>query len=139
MTFRSDLRAAIVSTAQTYATANPTLLRKVLQVRPASFGETPVAYVHMSESVSFSGGLRDRVMRPALIVVRNQSDSEELATAMDDLADALLEAFTLVPHASAGSDLLQPDGIEDVEDQVGTVSYPGFQITFQAFRSEGRN
>jgi hypothetical protein len=139
MTFRAELRAAIVTTATTYQSANPTLLRKVLPARPANFAEGPVAYVVMRETVTFAGGLRDRTMQPALIVVDSATDNIEAATRMDTLADALLEAFTLAPHASGAADLLEPIGIEDVEDQVGTVSYPGFQITFQAFRSEGRN
>lgn len=139
VTFRADTRAAMVTVAEAYRVANPELLRKVLPARPANFGEGPLAYVHMAETVTFAGGLRDRLMRPSLIVVNSATDNIEAATKMDVLADALLEAFTLAPHASGGSDLLEPTGIEDVEDQVGTVSYPGFQITFQAFRSEGRN
>ena len=45
MTFRSDVATAIQTVAQTYATANPTLLKKVTRARPAGFGNTPHAYV----------------------------------------------------------------------------------------------
>jgi hypothetical protein len=139
MTFRSDVATAIQSVAQTYATANPTLLKKVTRARPAGFGNTPHAYVgSRPESIVHTEGLRRRTINPQLVVVSAFTDNEQDMDAMDDLADALLDAYTAAPHAISGSTLLEPIGIEDVEDQVGTVSYPGFAITFRAIIQQGR-
>lgn len=139
MTFRSDMATAIQGVAQTYATANPTLLRHVYRARPADFTETPCAYVgNRPESIRHDSGTRQRTMTPQLVVVAPAPDNEEAMDRMDDLADALLDAFTADPHAISATTLIEPIGIEDVEDQVGTVSYPGFAITFRATILEGR-
>jgi hypothetical protein len=139
MTFRSDVASAIQSVAQTYATANPTLLKKVTRARPAGFGATPHAYVgNRPESIRHDSGTRQRTINPQLVVVSAFTDNEQQMDKMDDLADALLDAFTAAPHAISATTILEPIGIEDVEDQVGTVSYPGFAITFRAIALEGR-
>lgn len=134
MGFRSDVTAALVTVAQTYATANPTLLRKVLQARPKSFAETPVAFVGTrNETMLLPGGdVWQRIIRPVLFVVGDIVDNIEAAERMDDLADALLAAYVSAPHQVSGSTLLTPTGVEDVELEVGTVSYSGFAISFEA-------
>lgn len=138
MSFRSDVAAAIESVAQTYATANPTLLKKVTRARPAGYGDTPHAYVgNRPEAINFTANIWQRVIRPQLVVVGAATDNEEAMDRMDDLADALLAAFSLVPHAISGDTELRPIGVEDIEDQVGTVSYPGFAITFEAIKQQG--
>lgn len=134
MGFRRNVSTALAAVAQTYATANPTLLRKVETARPASFAETPIAYVRTrSEALLFPGGdIQQRTIRPVLVVVDMAPDSIEQAERMDDLADALIAAYAAVYHQVSGSTLLTPVGIEDIEDEVGGVSYPGFAITFEA-------
>ena len=136
MGFRSDVTAAIVAVAQTYATANPTLLRKVLSARPGGFGELPCAFVATrNETVLLPGGdVLQRIIRPVLFVVDAATDNIEAADRMDDLADALLLAYAAAYHQVSGSTLLTPVGLEDVELEVGTVSYPGFAITFEALQ-----
>ena len=134
MGFRRNVVTAITTVAQTYATANPTLLRKVESARPASFAETPIAYVRTrSESLLYPGGdVQQRTIRPVLVVVDAAPDSIEQADRMDDLADALIAAYAAAYHQVSGSTLLTPVGLEDIEDEVGGVSYPGFAITFEA-------
>jgi len=139
MGFRSDVATAIESVAQTYATANPTLLKKVTRARPAGFGDTPHAYVgNRPEAIRSDSGTTQRNMTPQLVVVAAATDNEEAMDRMDDLADALINAFLAVPHAISANTLLSVIGCEDVEDQVGTVSYPGFAITFRCEIQEGR-
>lgn len=134
MGFRANVTAALVAVAQTYATANPTLLRKVESARPAGFGELPCAFVGTrNETVLLQGGdVMQRTIRPTLFVVDNAPDNIEAAERMDALADALLLAYAAAYHQVSGSTLLTPVGLEDVELEVGTVSYPGFAITFEA-------
>ena len=139
MGFRADVTAALVAVAQTYATANPTLLRKVESGRPASFAETPIAFVATrAEAVIFGSGIMNRTIRPTLYVVDSAPDNIEAAERMDALADALLIAYAAAYHQISGSTLLTPMGLEDVELEVGTVSYPGFAITFEALQITGR-
>lgn len=134
MGFRRNVTNALIAVAQTYATANPTKLRKVESARPAGFAETPCAFVGTrNETVLLPGGdVIQRTIRPTLFVVSNPSDNIEQAEAMDDLADDLLLAYAAAYHQVSGSTLLSPLGLEDVELEVGTVSYPGFAITFEA-------
>ena len=134
MGFRANVTAALVAVAQTYATANPTLLRKVESARPGGFAELPCAFVGTrNETVLLPGGdVMQRTIRPTLFVVDNAPDNIEAAERMDALADALLLAYAAAYHQVSGSTLLTPVGLEDVELEVGTVSYPGFAITFEA-------
>lgn len=136
MGFRSDVTAALVAVAQTYQTANPTLLRDVKSARPGGFGETPCAFVATrNETVLLPGGdVLQRIIRPVLFVVDKATDNIEAADRMDDLADALLLEYVAAKHQVSGSTLLSPVGLEDVELEVGTVSYPGFAITFEALQ-----
>ncbi len=134
MGFRRNVTNALVAVAQTYSTANPTLLRKVESARPAGFGELPLAFVGTrNESMLLPGGdIWQRTIRPVLYVVNNAPDNIEAAERMDDLADALLAAYVAAYHQVSGSTLLTPTGVEDIELEVGTVSYPGFAISFEA-------
>lgn len=134
MGFRANVTAAIVAVAEAYQTANPTKLRKVASARPAGFGELPCAFVGTrNETILAPGGdIFQRSIRPTLFVVDNPSDNIERAEAMDDLADDLLLLYAAAYHQVSGSTLLTPLGVEDVELEVGTVSYPGFAITFEA-------
>ena len=137
-TYRSDFVAGVAAVAQTYATANPTLLKKVTTARPAGFGDTPHAYVGgRPESIIHTSGTRQRTLSLTLVVVSSEPDTVEVRDRMDDLADALIDAYTAA-HSQVPGCLIEPIGVEDIEDQVGTVSYPGFQITIRALVLEGR-
>lgn len=136
MGFRTDVTTALITVAQTYATANPALLRKVTRARPASFAETPIAFVGTrNETQVLPGGdVWQRTIRPVLYVVDAATDNIETITRMDDLADALLAVYVAAYHQVSGSTLLTPLSVEDVELEVGGVSYPGFAISFEALQ-----
>ncbi len=134
MGFRADVTTALVTVAQTYATANPSLLRKVERARPGSFAETPIAFVGTrNETQVLPGGdIWQRTIRPVLYVVEKATDNIETAEKLDALADALLAVYVAAYHQVSGSTLLTPIGVEDIELEVGGVSYPGFAISFEA-------
>ncbi len=63
--FRQALQNGLASIVQTFATANPTIIRAVKTVRPPSFetGEMPLFYIgDMSETVATSQGVKQELI-----------------------------------------------------------------------------
>lgn len=99
-TFRTDLRAGMVTATNAFVTAHPTLLVKVYTARPTSFNvPMPFAYIDLlTETATHTAGTRERVMAPSVVVVSRPLDNDEQVAAWDVLVDLLADHFTDYPQ-----------------------------------------
>lgn len=139
-TFRSDVVSALKGLVDTYISSNPTVLRACYASRPASFPETPCAYIgNRPETIRHDSGTRARTLAPTVVIVDILADNVETGTRMDDVVDALIDVFTANPHAVSGDTLIEPTGVEDVELEAGTVVYRAAVISLgRCVIQEGR-
>ncbi len=145
-TFREDVQAGIVATLGTFKTANPTLLRKVWQVRPPSFtlGDMPCAVVgNLTESIVTANGIRQRRMDGFTVeIVDRIPENTEAALRMNLLVDAILDALTPAFHMASGTSIVEPIGVQDGDSGAlgeGTNLYWFSNlITFRSYIAEGR-
>ena len=140
-TFRVDFRAGLVSVAQTYATANPTLIGTVYDYPPESFA-TPCLYIEkgIPESVVHDSGLRFRVLTGHVVIVNKLISNAQATHEQDVLIDALMDAYTAAPHGASGQTLIEPKGVQETEITAGDgVRYAAAIITVEGSIQEGRN
>lgn len=144
-TFREDARAGISATLSAWQAANPTLLRKVWQVRPESFtlGDLPCAVLgNFSETITTMNGIRQRVLDGFTVeLVDRTPDNAEAAARMDVLVDAMLDYLTAAYHAASGTSILEPIGVSDGGSGVSeatNLSWYANLITFRGYVAEGR-
>jgi hypothetical protein len=92
MSSRSDIRAGMVTCAQAFATANPTLCRAVHEVRPTRLsGDIPFVFVDfLVEDIDHTAGTQGRTASPSFVFVLRPLENREQV----DIADALVDAFT---------------------------------------------
>lgn len=145
-TFRENVRAGISGTLTSWKTANPTLLRKVWQVRPESFtlGDLPCAVIGtMSESITTMNGIRQRQLDGFTVeLVDRTPDNLEAAARMDVLVDALLDYLTAAYHSASGTSIVEPIGVSDGgSGAIGegqNVFWYSNLISFRGYVAEGR-
>ncbi len=118
--FRQALQSGVAAIVQTFATANPTIIRQVSTVRPPSFetGELPLFYIgDMNETVATSQGIRQRQFDgfSGFLVDHLSGDPYWSNDRMNFAADALADLFVFNPHAASGRSLFQHTGTRDVE------------------------
>ena len=140
-TFRVDFRAGLVSVAQTYATANPTLIGTVYDYPPESFA-TPCLYIEkgIPETVVHDSGLRFRVLTGHVVIVNKLISNAQATHEQDVLIDALMDAYTAAPSTPLRDD---PDRnqswVTDTEIPGGDgVRYSAAIITVEGSIQEGR-
>ncbi len=142
--FRQAIQYGITSLVQTFATANPTIIRSVRTVRPPSFaGSTsvPVFFIgDMNEVLTHASGLRTRTFSGfSAYLVDQLGTIEDSNNRMNFAADVLADLFTLNYHAVSGSSILQHTSTNDFEFSEGTITYPALEFTFaQTEVLEGR-
>jgi hypothetical protein len=144
-TFREDVRAGISGTLTTWKAANPKLLRKVWQVRPAGFttGDLPCAVIgDLSETITTMQGIRQRMLDNFTVeLVDRTPDNLEAAARMDVLVDALLDYLTAAYHSASGTSIVEPIGVSDggsgPAEGVNVAWYSNL-INFRAYVAEGR-
>lgn len=139
-TARRDVANALTTLTQAFATANPTLLRRVSRSR-TNFNELPCAYVSaIDERVLHDSGLRQRTLLPSVVVV--DSFTEQTEDRLDLCVDALQDYYTANPSAVTGAELqvlTVSDGeIENVASSGVTAIYRAITFTFQVTIMEGR-
>ncbi len=123
--FRQALQSGLASVVQSFATANPTIIRAVKTVRPPSFetGELPLFFIgDMSETVATSQGVRSRQFDgfSAFLVDQLSGDPYYSNDRMNFAADVLADLFSFNPHAASGRSLFQHVGTRDAEfDETG--------------------
>jgi hypothetical protein len=95
-TFRQDITSQLVVALDAFIATNPDKLRRSVVARPPSIvGDLPIAFVDgRQEQLSFSSGIRERVMTPSVVVVSPLADNVETVTRHDVLVDALVDHFT---------------------------------------------
>lgn len=130
-TARARTRAGMVTCAQAFATANPTLCRAVYNVRPTRFsGDLPFVFVDiLTEDGLHTAGTQQRVLEPSFVFVYRPIENSEQV----DVADAIVDGFTehLKDYAAIASNIvwsrhrLTEEGIELPD---GTV-YPSVRFT----------
>lgn len=135
-TFRADMREAIVGLLEAQKTATPELLKKALGSRPGTFGELPCAYlVTAPERITYDAGTRTRTTIWQVQLVDAYTTSEQTASRLDRLADALVDRFTdavqVIPNTILQLTEINPNEIESVHPKSGQSTwYPGLLLTF---------
>lgn len=135
-TFRVDTRAGIVTAAQAFATAQPTMLRSVHSARPTKYsGDIPFAYVELlTETIRYDASLRMRVIAPSLVVVGRPLENDQSTDEFDLLVDALIDHFADYAHLSpntAWDQMSVTDESEEIQTAPdSTRIYPAVRFTF---------
>ncbi len=142
--FRQAIQYGIGSLVQTFATANPTIIRRVMTVRPRAFVEFPTFYVgDLNETIDTSAGVRTRTFTGfSCYLVDFLGEQIESNDRMNFAADVLTDLFTLNYHAISGRSILQHIATNDTEvtDEAGAVVYPALEFQFGLTKlAEGRN
>lgn len=142
-TFRKDVRVKLVTLAEEFKDANPTLLLRVYHRRPLGFtGDLPALFVgSRNETIRHSAGLRQRTMEPQLVLVGTPTGTEEeIADEMDVLLDTFLDYITTHPHAISSNTVTSATQIRDIELEIDNVVYPTVVITLgETVALEGRS
>ena len=143
--FRQAIQYGIAALVQTFATANPTIIRSVRTNRPPSFaGSTslPVFYIgDLNESITHVQGVRTRTFSGfSCYLVDAMGTIEDSNNRMNFAADVLTDLFTLNVHAISGSaSILQQTATLDYEVTEGAVLYPALEFQFAETKlAEGR-
>ena len=143
-TFRQDVNAGVQATIlQPFATANPTLLRKVLTERPQSLatGELPLAWIdQMDETIVHANGVRQRQMGGLRICVADIApDPEEYSDRANFVVDALLDWLTANFHAASATSIVEPVSVSESDYDEGGTHFTVTAIGCNAYVAEGRN
>lgn len=146
-TFRADTRAGIVTAAQAFVTANPTLLRAVHAAKPTRYsGDIPFGYVELlSESIAHTSGTRIRTLSPSFVVVGRPLENDQSADEFDALVDLLVDHFTDYAHISPNT-VWDAMTVTDESEEIQTApegasrTYPAVRFTFgNVSAMEGRS
>ena len=142
--YRQAIQYGFVSLMQTFATANPTIVRSVRTVRPPSFaGSTslPCFYLgDLSETDVYTPGTWHRNFTGfSGYLVDQMGTIDDSNDRMNFAADALGDYFTLNYHSIGNPGILQLSAILDYEETEGTIRYPALEFQFAGTeRAEGR-
>ena len=145
-TFRVDTRAGIVTAAQAFQTANPTLLYAVHTARPTRYtGDIPFGYVELlGERVRHTQGTRIRELSPSFVVVGRPLENAQSTTEWDALVDLLVDHFTDYAHLSSNTiwdQMTLSDESEEIASADGSTRiYPQVRFSFgNVSAMEGRS
>jgi hypothetical protein len=130
-TARASVRAGMVVCATAFATANPTLCRSVLAVRPTRLsGDIPFCFIDiLTEDGLHTAGTQQRVLEPSFVFVIRPIENSEQVTQ----ADAIVDGFTefLKDYAAIATNTVWSRyrmTEESIEGPDGTV-YPSLRFT----------
>jgi hypothetical protein len=145
--FRQTFRSGMKTVLDTYKTANPTLLSHVYDHEPPQ-PRTPCAFVNkeISETLAFSGQVRQRVMTGTVTVLNRLMSQNQAADEQDVLVDGLLDAFSTAgatgTRAAGSGSVMLPSAVGDEErsygEGAGQTAYAGFNLTITLAVQEGR-
>lgn len=140
MSFRTLVRAGVVTTLNAYKTANPTQLRRVGTARPASMEELPCAWVDSIDArrIDHYSGLRQTELLVSVVLADNIVDSEEEIIRADALVDGLEDALTAAYHSASGESIVEPIGYRQLLITEGPVPYAATEYQLRATLAEGR-
>lgn len=142
-TFRQDVNTGVGTTIlQAFATANPTLLRKVLTERPQTLsGELPLAWIdQMDESITHANGVRQRQMDGLVVNIADIAPApEEFSDRANFVVDALLDWMTANYHSASATSIVEPVSVSERDFDEGGVHYTIVSIGCRAYIGEGRN
>lgn len=142
--FRVLLTWNILSLVDSFAQANPTIIRSTRVDRPLSFAnvELPCFYIgDLDETVEHASGIRTRTFAGfSAFLVDAMGSPEESGGRMDFAADTLADLFTGGVHAASGRSIFQHVATSDTEVPNGEGVLPALQFLFaQTKVAEGRN
>jgi hypothetical protein len=131
-TFRADVRDGAKALLDAFAAANASYNLATYRVRPAAFGNRPLAYVGaMDETINHTGqSLYQRTLSPEFVFVwASSADRLELADIRDDIVDAFITYAMARPHAVSNQTVTTPTRVQDVELELDGAFYPASIIT----------
>lgn len=104
-TARYDAITRLKAILDSFATTNPTLLRRTFRTRPPSLNtDMPCAYPTLpDEDVSHDSGTRLRSMTIGVEYVDELTANDETSERFDTTVDALLDHFTANPHITTNT------------------------------------
>jgi hypothetical protein len=141
--FRQALQAGMLSIMQTFAAANPTIIRAVRHTRPRSLTtvELPVFWVGgFNETIETSVGVRTRIMDGfSCFVADRMGEPMESDDRINFVVDALTDVFTANYHAASGFSLLTHTATIDTEFDEGGTIFVAVEFQFSVSKlAEGR-
>jgi hypothetical protein len=109
------------------------------RARPASF-HPPLFYIGgISESLTHSVGVRQRLQQAQVAIVRGLYDNAEAMEWLDEATDSLLDYLSDRPHAIDNSTVITPMSTEDVELDLGAGTvYAATIVTLRHDFADGR-
>lgn len=130
-TFRADIGTGIYTVLASVAVAHPSLLARAFRAKPSSVGpDMPSAYVDSRpEGILHDSGTRTRTMTPSAVIVHAGGDNLEVALALDQLVDVLVDAFTAVPQLAPGT-IWSRLSVSDEEVAVGDYLFPAVRLSW---------
>lgn len=142
MSFRTDVRAGVMSTLNTYAAAHSSALRGVYTARPPSLstGELPCAWIDSIDAprISHFQGIRQTELLVSVVLADVVPDSAEQAIRADALVDGLEDALTADFHSAGGRTITEPISYRQLLVDEGAVPYAATEYSIRAYIAEGR-
>lgn len=116
-TARADAVAHLRTVLLARQAASPSLLRKVYNARPGSFGEVPCAYIGpRDETISIDSQTKTRQFSGlTVVVVDTLQDASEEADRMDVLVDLLVGDFMAARNLAGGGGRLYLGSVADAD------------------------
>lgn len=140
-TFRARCVAGVYAVLTDFRSANPTLLKGLWRARPKSMTnlDLPGAYLGpRRETVAHGSQIRQTTLTVPVTAIVPVPDNAEAETFMDDLMDALRDAFTLNYHAASGFSITSQEGADDGDQPEGGVPYLANSLAIVNTIAEGR-
>ena len=141
---RQAIQYGVFTLVQTFAAANPTIIRSVRTFRPPSFaGSTslPVFYLgDLSETDTYTPGTWHRNFTGFTCYLVDQLGTiDDSNVRMNFAHDVLADYFTLNYHGAGAPGILQLTAVNDYEETEGTIRYPALEFQFGGTEfAEGR-
>ena len=140
-TWRSDVRDALYGYAQSFQTANASMVSgDVYKVRPGSLVPPCIYIGSLSEPrISQDASIIQRLMLAEVVLVQRIIVPQENGEAMDDMVDAMVTYLDSSGREHVAGGLISVISTRDVElDFAGTI-YSATVVTVQAEVQEGRS
>lgn len=128
---RADVRAGMVTCAQAFMAANPTLVYAVHTVRPTKVtGDIPFVFVEiLTEDGLHTAGTQQRVLEPSFVFVSRPIENTEQVAASDAIVDGFIEHLKDYAHIASNHVWSRFRITEEGSDFDDGTDYPTIRFT----------
>lgn len=139
---RETFKTNLVTVLQAFSAANPDYCRRVFRARPVSSPDSPFAFIEAVRATArHDSGTRNTIFDGlSFLLVFDATDASEVALAMDQAADALLDHLSAYPQMGGTRGVWSTVVIEDTEYELVEYVAPAIRFTFPDIsEAVGRN